>query len=172
MWDPAAWLAELGGSLLARSEGNDARAVGLALLHRVAENEAGIGGRAESTRAAIAAGDVDLARRPAPDPEGLEAPWLRASANAAAAAVAEAEARWAEAVARYTTSLALWEELGYPNKLPVEKIGLGRCLIHVGRTEEAIAILRAARVTCEALGAYIRIAEIDRLVADARQAPA
>jgi hypothetical protein len=39
-------------------------------------------------------------------------------------------------------------------------------LLQLGRVNEGVATLREARVLCERLGAKMRIAEIDRILAD------
>jgi tetratricopeptide (TPR) repeat protein len=164
-WDPSFWIGAEGASLLVFSGEPRARDAGCDLLRRIAEQPTGVTGHSVETRAAIAAGDLSLATQFASDPDDIERPFVRADACCAAAALAEARKRRDEAAIRYEQAVELWDYLGYSGKLPHERIGLGRCLIHLGRYEEGITRLREARAACEHLGARVHIAEIDELLA-------
>jgi class 3 adenylate cyclase/tetratricopeptide (TPR) repeat protein len=165
-WDPEYWVASFGAALLTRSSGPEARGRGLELLHRIAD--AGAGGTwrflFEEVRAAIAAGHPDLARRLAADPELFDRPGSRADADAAAAAVSELNGDWEEAAARYAAAGEALERLGYFGSLVGPLIGLGRCLVQLGRPDDALSNLNQARQICERLGATVRVAEIDQLL--------
>jgi hypothetical protein len=165
-WDASFWIGAEGASLLVLSGDPKGIEVGRGFLKRVADEPTGVTGHWIETRAAISVGDLQLARRFASDPDAVEMPYIRADTCAAAGAVAEAEDRWDEAARRYQQAIELWDQLGYGEKLPHERIGLGRCLLQLGRVNEGVATLREARVLCERLGAKMRIAEIDRILAD------
>jgi hypothetical protein len=62
---------------------------------------------------------------------------------------------------------ASWRSLGFRPEEAYALTGLGRCLLALGETEEAVARLMEARATWERLRAAPRIAEIDALLAAA-----
>ena len=119
----------------------------------------------EEVTSAIAAGEIELARRLAPaQSERFDGLLTQADAGAALAAVAEIDGQREEAASLYAASAAILERLGCAG-VTGPLVGLGRCLIGIDRIDEGRAKLREAREKCERLGAVVRVAEIDRLLA-------
>jgi class 3 adenylate cyclase/tetratricopeptide (TPR) repeat protein len=92
-------------------------------------------------RAAVAIGEVDLARRligrlPS------RAPYLEHAIVAARAAVAEAEGELEIARAAYEDAASRWERFGVPPEEAFALLGLGRCLLELARADEAAEALR------------------------------
>ena len=166
-WDPNFWVASLGGAVLARSDRPEVRIVGLATLAQIADSGSGATWRwlYEEARAAIGAGRPDLAARLVRDPQDFDRPTSRADAEAAFAAVAEAEGRWDDATAGYTAAARGLGALGYHGTLIGPLIGLARCHIRVGSAVQARDALTRAQEICLSLRASVRIKEIDHLVA-------
>ena len=166
-WEPTFWIASFGGALLSRSGERHVRSAGIELLESIASTEADPTWRLlyEEARAAISAGMPKLARRLVPDPGIFHRPQSRVDADAASAAVAEMEGRWEDAATGYQASVDGLNQLGYFGSLIGPLIGLGRCLMKVERSEDALAKLGDAHRICERLRARVRIAEIDELLA-------
>ena len=167
-WDPSFWIASLGGAVLARSEEPGVRTAGLKLLDGIADSkEADATWRFlfEEARAAILAGSPELARRLAPDLSQFHRPQRSADAGAAAGVLAEAEGHWLEAASLYGDAAQVMEQLGYYGSLLGPLIGLGRCFVHLGRSNDALARLNQARQISDRLGATVRVEEIDGLLA-------
>ena len=165
-WNPSFWITSFGASLLSRCDDPEARRVGLRLLNRIADSEADNLGRSrlEEVRAAIVAGEMDLAHRLAPRPERFSTPWSRAIADAAAGTLAEAEGRWGDAAILQARATEAMDQLGIRGAIIGPMIGLGRSLVQLGRAEEGVACLTEARTICEELGADMRIAEIEEVL--------
>jgi hypothetical protein len=92
---------------------------------------------------------------------------LRLSVDTAAATFEE---RWGDPAVAFDLSSAVakgWEAYGFPLESALCRVGAARCLVRLGRSEEAAAALAQARASFEALGAR---AFLDDLEAIARGA--
>jgi len=117
-----------------------------------------------ASRVCLAAGEVDLLRSLID--QGVE--YLtrdRNSMASARAAHAELEGDFPGAVERYEDAAARWK--AFPSVLEhgLALMGAGRCLLDLGRQNEAAERLRAARERFGALKAAPLVAEVDDLLA-------
>jgi hypothetical protein len=89
----------------------------------------------------------------------------RNSMASARATLAELEGDLPDAVERYEDAVARWE--AFPSVLEhgLARMGAGRCLLTLGRQNEAAEHLRAARERFGALKAAPLVAEVDDLLA-------
>ena len=106
---------------------------------------------------AVAAGDVDTARRAADELQVI-ADTFHSQALLAGAALAQGRAALAEgdperAIAECERALVLWIELGAPFDAAVVRVTLGRCLELAGHKEGARMEREAARRAFDAFGA-------------------
>jgi tetratricopeptide (TPR) repeat protein len=85
---------------------------------------------------------------------------------AARAELAEAEGRLDEALALHEEAAARWEAYGRVDGRADALHGAGRCLLALGRVEEARDRLRTARAIFSGLGARPSVAEVDALLGD------
>jgi class 3 adenylate cyclase/tetratricopeptide (TPR) repeat protein len=117
-------------------------------------------------RTAIAAGEVDLGTRLT---EGLRGtlPRYRLAIASARSALLEASGEVEHAAGWFGGVAALWEAYGHVPERALALLGLGRCLVALGRPAEALAPLRDARDGFERLQAGPSQAEADRLLARA-----
>jgi tetratricopeptide (TPR) repeat protein len=120
----------------------------------------------DAVRVCLAAGEIGQGRRPLSGPE-LSAPRFRYASVTAAAAVAEAAGEPAEALALYSDAAERWAEFGIVLEEGQALLGKARCLIELGRAEEAAQPLGEARSIFSTLGAAPLEAEADSLLATA-----
>jgi hypothetical protein len=116
-------------------------------------------------RAAIAAGDVDLARRCG---AGIRTtlPRYRLAVFTASAALLEAEGKADDAEGWYRGVAALWESYGHMLEHGFALLGWSRCLAATGREDEARRPATLARDLFAAVGARSALAATDPLIAD------
>jgi tetratricopeptide (TPR) repeat protein len=115
-------------------------------------------------RAAVSGGDRGLAERLV---AGIE-PQSRQAEHAlvtAGAAIAEARGDLEQAVATYADAADRWRRFGVVPEEAFALLGQGRCLLALGRQDEAALVLRQARGIFERLGAAPALAETDALLA-------
>ncbi len=79
--------------------------------------------------------------------------------------IAEGRGDPADAEARYAAAANGWEAFGFVLERGQCLLGRGRCLRALGRNDEAVATLRAARTVLEPLGTPSLLGEIDALLA-------
>jgi class 3 adenylate cyclase/tetratricopeptide (TPR) repeat protein len=109
-----------------------------------------------------ALGEIDTAR----DLRGsLTSPALRIRLNVATAdaVIAEAAGDTEGALQQYEEVAGDWADYGHVLEHALARFGAGRCLLALGRTDEAAARLGEAREILVGLGAAPTIAEIDAL---------
>jgi tetratricopeptide (TPR) repeat protein len=116
-------------------------------------------------RLAVGTRDLDLARRL------LEAnPAMPGRSEhivvTGRALIAEAEGRLDEALEGFRDAAERWAGYGHVIEHGNALIGVGRCLIALGRPAEAIEPLREARELFAAPGATVLVAEVDDLLAE------
>jgi hypothetical protein len=80
------------------------------------------------------------------------------------AAVTAARGNVSEAAAMYADAAGRWERFGVVTERAFALLGRGRCLVEVGRPEEATEPLRTARELFAAMGAQPSLAEADSLL--------
>jgi len=117
-------------------------------------------------RVALAAGDADLGARLA---EGLE-PVYQLDQHVmvtARALLAEHHGRHAEAAGLFTDAADRWKRFEVPWERAQALLGHGRCLLLLGRPEEAREPLRAAHDIFASLGASPVLADVKRLLTQA-----
>ncbi len=119
---------------------------------------------ADLVRIALRAGSPALARR-ALEFRAVQGPLGIAETRTAEAELAEAEGRLAEARGGYEAALWSWSALGLVVGEAETRLGLGRCLLALGETEEGVTQLREARELWAGMKATPRIAEVDALLA-------
>jgi tetratricopeptide (TPR) repeat protein len=122
----------------------------------------------EAVRAAIGAGDPELARKLA---AGLR-PVLPVHQQVLAttqALLAEQLGEHEQAVAGFMDAAARWQAFGVPYEEGQALLGMGRCLTALGRAPEAAAPLIGARSVFGRLGARPAFAEADRRLAGLRR---
>jgi len=118
----------------------------------------------QATRVAVAWGAADLARGMVPDgePNYLRSQLCIASSEAI---LAEADGDVEGAARRYVEAAAGWAVYGDPYEEAHALVGAGRCLVALGRGDDAATHLGAARRRVVALGAQPLVAEITRIEA-------
>ena len=106
---------------------------------------------------AVAAGDLDDARRTADGLEALAAgcptPVLAAAAATARGVVALAEGRAEEAADTLRSAFAMWQDVRLPYEAARVRADQGRALLACGDEEAGVRTLRAAATALEELGA-------------------
>jgi class 3 adenylate cyclase/tetratricopeptide (TPR) repeat protein len=117
----------------------------------------------DAVRTAVAAGDVPLAERLIESMVQAVADQRHARA-AARAIVAEARGETAAAADLYAQAAQGWEEFGVVTERAFALLGQGRCLVALGRPDEATDPLRTARDLFAAMGAQPSVAETDALL--------
>jgi hypothetical protein len=98
--------------------------------------------------------------------EVRKVPDAAATRAEAIAAVAGSRGDWAEAAERLRGAVSAWTAFEQPRDLAHSLQKLGRALIELDERDEGIARLREARELWEEMGATLRIAEIDRILAE------
>jgi hypothetical protein len=159
---PVAWATlELGGAegrqaaIALLAEMDEATTVRLDTNYAVMHSTA--------VRTAVAAGDIALAERLRVGFEPV-LPLYEHMLVTSAAVIAEAEGELDRAAAGYTEAAARWEAFETPWERAQALLGLGRCLIALGRADEAGSPLAAAREVFAKLRARPSLAEVDSLV--------
>jgi class 3 adenylate cyclase/tetratricopeptide (TPR) repeat protein len=118
----------------------------------------------ELVRICTAARDLDLAerivRRPLPD-----LPAHRRALLHAAAQLAEARGEHEQAAAGFADAAARWHDFGVPYEEGHALLGVGRCLVALGRAPEAAAPLAAAHELFARLGAEPALADTEEWLA-------
>ena len=110
--------------------------------------------RADERDRAAALLDVDIA-------EGGSSRRLRVSYDTGRAVFEE---RWgdpAAALAMHTDVGEAWREYGFPLEVALCHVGAARCLVKMGRIDEARGLLAEARPTFEALGALLYLDDLE-----------
>lgn len=119
---------------------------------------------ADLVRLAVAAGDMDLARRLLEANPGLPG----RSENIAVAdqaVLAEAGGRYEEALAGFRDAAERWAANGNVIERGRALLGVGRCLVALDRVAEGVDPLREARDAFSGLGATVLVADVDDLLA-------
>ena len=83
---------------------------------------------------------------------------------AANASIAEAEGDLQAALGGYTDAARRWERFGVVPEQAFALLGRGRCLLELGRPNEASPVLLEARAIFDRLGAAPALAEVDGLL--------
>jgi class 3 adenylate cyclase/tetratricopeptide (TPR) repeat protein len=111
-------------------------------------------------RAAVAGRDLQLGERLL---EGMDLPalWYQHASAASRAALAEARGEMEEAAHLYTEAAEGWTSFGHRFELGQARFGRGRCLLALGRPQEAVEDLSQARDVFFELGAQPAVAEVD-----------
>ena len=86
---------------------------------------------------------------------------------ASGAVLAEAEGRTGEAAAIYAEAAAGWADFSHRPETAFAELGAGRCLLELGRPDEATTRLRGARDAFSGLGAVRLVEETDDLLSRA-----
>jgi DNA-binding NarL/FixJ family response regulator len=124
---------------------------------------------------AIAAGDLEDARRASEELDGLSGRFstqvLRAEATAARGVLLLAEGRLDEAVGALREAFATWQELRLPYEAARTRAETGRALLQAGDEEDATLALRAAAAAFEGLGASPDARRVAALIPAARDLP-
>ena len=113
-------------------------------------------------RGALSIDDLSLAERLLAGVEPRH-PYNEHALTAAHAALAEHHGDHTAAADAATR----WEQFGVVPELAHALLGQGRCLLALGRTTSATAVLQQARVIFDDLHATPALGEIDRLLGDA-----
>ena len=142
-------------------------------LSLLADSEAALRGKGghwlawllpHAVRIALAAGDSALAERLADSLEPLQ-PLSRHAIVAAQALVTEARREHEAAAAGFADAASRWQDFGVPYEEAQALLGQGRCLVALGRADEAQEPLSAAREIFARLGANPALGETDALLA-------
>jgi tetratricopeptide (TPR) repeat protein len=123
----------------------------------------------EAIRVCVAAGAIGLAERLL-EGDGHRAARHQHSVLAGHAVLTEARDRPEEASALYAEAAERWMTYGFALERGQAALGAGRCLVALGRHDEATAHLVEARSTFDTLGAKPLLAGADRVLAQARSA--
>jgi hypothetical protein len=115
-------------------------------------------------RACLDLGDVGRARSLAA-PLDVRTPYERLHMDTAEAGALELGGDAAAAESRYADVVARWEAFGCPFEAAAAAFGRGRCLLALGRPDEAQPALARARAGFEELGARPWIARVDAVAA-------
>jgi tetratricopeptide (TPR) repeat protein len=92
---------------------------------------------------------------------------MRLSTDSAIAILEEARGDVAAAAERYRRSAEGWEAYGFVLEEARTRMGLGRCMAALGRTDEGRRELERARALLEPMGARPMLEEVDRVLAGA-----
>jgi tetratricopeptide (TPR) repeat protein len=95
----------------------------------------------------VALGDIDGAEKMIPDHSDASTARHRVSLLTARAVIAEARGDFERALGIYREASDLWRTHGFLLELGLTLTGAGRCLLQLGRRDEAIEAL-ASRATC------------------------
>jgi tetratricopeptide (TPR) repeat protein len=117
-----------------------------------------------AVRALVSLGDIDAAAAMIPEHSDARTARHRVSLLTARAVVAEGRGRCEEALEDYQEAIELWRAHGSRLELGLTLTGAARCLLLVGRSGEADALLTQAREVLAPLRARPALAEIDALL--------
>jgi class 3 adenylate cyclase/tetratricopeptide (TPR) repeat protein len=157
---------QIGGMVHA---GSGDKATAVALLTRLADDEHASSSSTyafflpDTVRSAIAAGDASLAERLSDAMLG-SLPDQDHGRAANRAALTEARGGAAEAAGLYMEAAKGWEAFGVVTERAFALLGQGRCLVELGRLDEAAEPLRIARQLFAAMGAQPSVAATDALL--------
>jgi class 3 adenylate cyclase/tetratricopeptide (TPR) repeat protein len=117
----------------------------------------------DAVRVAARSGDVAIAERLA---AGLPAdlPYTGHAVHATQAVLAEARGQMPQAASLYAEAGERWQRFGVVTERAFALLGQARCLVALGRAEEATGPLRTARELFAAIGAQPSVAETDVLL--------
>jgi class 3 adenylate cyclase/tetratricopeptide (TPR) repeat protein len=119
-----------------------------------------------AVRALVALGDVDAAKAMIPTHSDARTARHRVSILTARAVVAEARNRCEEALEGYREAIELWRAHGFRLELGLTLTGEARCLLELGRDDEAEPLLREAREVLTPLRARPALAEVEALLGE------
>jgi tetratricopeptide (TPR) repeat protein len=119
-----------------------------------------------AVRSMVALGDIDGAEKMIPDHSDASTARHRVSLLTARAVVAEARGDLEGALDGYREAAELWGTHGFRLELGLTLTGAGRCLLQLGRREEAIQALAGSREVLTPLRAAPALSEIDELLGD------
>ncbi len=166
--DPQLMIPGLQATALVAFHRNDREGVIAALqeIDQITSRTTGlIGSAAEDiVRLAASAGDLDLARRLLEANPGLPGRPEHIVVTGRAL-LDEAEGRTYEAMQGFRDAAEQWAGYGHVIEQGRALMGVGRCLIALGRQPEAIGPLREARELFATPGATVLVAEVDDLLA-------
>jgi class 3 adenylate cyclase/tetratricopeptide (TPR) repeat protein len=120
---------------------------------------------ADIVRLAVGTGDLDLAQRLLAANPGMPGRSEHIVATGRAL-IAEAEGRFDDALEGFRDAAERWAGYGHVIEHGQALIGVGRCLIALGRRSEAVEPLREARQLFAGPGATVLVAEVDDLLAE------
>jgi hypothetical protein len=155
--DPQILLPALAIAAVARSEDGDAGGAAAAVeaFAEIYPNRARWVGSLflqVCARVSVAAGRLDLAERVASDPD-LTTPRGRHVAESARGVVAEARDRTEEALTHHRAAADGWASYGFSFEQAQASMAAARCLVRLGRREEASPLAAAAARIFDGLGA-------------------
>jgi class 3 adenylate cyclase/tetratricopeptide (TPR) repeat protein len=116
-------------------------------------------------RGLAALGEPATIGRLIPAPEVVRTPRHRHGVVTALAIQAEAEGRIEEALVRYRDASLRWDVMGFTLEQGLTRLGQARCLIALGRVDDADRPLLEARLRFERLGASEPLSEVAALQA-------
>src|SRR5439155_10298539 len=116
---------------------------------------------ADCVRTALGCDDVALAIALLANVD-TTVPRAQASVASARAALAEAQGNAAEAADVYVEAARRWRDFGHRGELGHAQLGLGRCLVSLGRAADATAVLDEAHAIFGDLKAAALVAAVDR----------
>ena len=123
-----------------------------------------------AVRTALTCGDAGLAQRIARSFEP-NLPLQEHARTVACACLAEARAEREAAAVGFAAGAAGWHDFGMPYEEAQALLGQGRCLVALGRRQEAAAPLAGAREIFARLGAKPALAEVAQLLDEITPAP-
>jgi class 3 adenylate cyclase/tetratricopeptide (TPR) repeat protein len=166
--DPQLMIPMLQALALVELRRNDSAAVVAALreIDEITTRTTGLVGSivTDVLRLAVAAGDMDLARRLLEANPGLPGR-SECIVVAGQGVLAEAEGRLDDALARFRDAAERWAAYGNVIERGHAVMAVGRCLVSLGRVGEAVDPLREARDVFAAPGATALVADVDDLLA-------
>jgi class 3 adenylate cyclase/tetratricopeptide (TPR) repeat protein len=115
-------------------------------------------------RILVGSGDVDEADRLVEQAGEARSRRLILSLQSARGVVDEARGRSEDAAVRYAEAAPGWAEYGFVLEEARTRLGLGRCLLALGRPDQARAELERARELFESLGARPLLDELEALL--------
>jgi tetratricopeptide (TPR) repeat protein len=121
-------------------------------------------GHTETARVLVAAGELELLEELRRQ-DDFPIRRTQLSQRASAGLLAEARGRAEDAVGSYLEASEGWSAFGNPFETALAELGAGRCLLELGRPEEASGHLHTARATFVRLGAVGPTSEADELLA-------
>ena len=118
----------------------------------------------EATEVAVRVGEEDLVRD-AVEEGPTATPLQRAGKAFALGMLHEADGEFEQAGGEFESAADGLARLGVRPGQGTALMGLGRCLVQLGRAEEAVSYLEEARQLWVEMGAMAKIADVDRMLA-------